>query len=380
MTSAMTSRQRVLAALAHQEPDRVPIDLGGTLASGINYRAYEELLSYLGLHEKWTWDAERSQTAQVSEQVRRRLQLDVVGVRSPSHAPLRRWREGDLECWEDNWGVTWACPPGGHYYTAKWPFAGDPSIADLNAFPWPDPTDPIWTEGVVEAVEAARAQGDYAVCLILPVGMVHQSQFMRGYEAWLTDTLLNRPFLEALMDRILEIQLEVFRRVVSLVADRVDIVAFGDDVAFQGGPMLSPRLYDALIAPRHRRVFDALHAATRAAVYYHTCGSVVSMIPQLIDMGVDILNPVQVSAAGMDTAQLKRQYGRQLCFWGAIDTHHVLPFGTPDEVRNEVRRRIDDLAAGGGYVLAAVHNVQHGVPPANIVAMFDEALRYGRRS
>jgi uroporphyrinogen decarboxylase len=97
-------------------------------------------------------------------------------------------------------------------------------------------------------------------------------------------------------------------------------------------------------------------------------------------MGVDILNPVQVSAAGMDTAQLKRQYGRQLCFWGAIDTHHVLPFGTPDEVRNEVRRRIDDLAAGGGYVLAAVHNVQHGVPPANIVAMFDEALRYGRRS
>jgi len=375
----MTSRQRVLTALAHKEPDRVPIDLGGTLASGINYRAYEELLAHLGISEGWTWDAERSQTVQVSESVRRRLQLDLVGVRPPAPTAVRRWHEGNLQCWQDNWGVTWACPPGGHYYAAHVPLAGERTLADLAAFPWPDPTDPMWVEGLPELVRAARALGDYALCLILPVGFVHQAQFLRGYEAWLTDLLLNRPFAEALMERVLEIQLEISRRVLAIAGDQIDVIAFGDDVAFQDGPMMSPRLYGQMILPRHRRMFEAFHAGTAAPLFYHSCGAVASLIPQLIDIGVDVLNPVQVSSAGMDTARLKREYGKRLSFWGAIDTHWALPFGSADDVRAEVRRRIDDLAEGGGYVLAAVHNVQHGVPPANVTAMFDEALRYGRR-
>ena len=379
MTQSMTSRQRVRAALAHQEPDRVPMDVGGSLASGINFRAYEELTAYLGWNEAWTFDAERSQTVEVSEAVRRRLQTDMVGVRSPAPGPARRWSEGNLTCWEDNWGVTWACPPGGHYYAANVPFAGEPSLADLNAFPWPDPADPAWTEGLVEKVRWARSLGDYAISLSLSVGFVHQSQFMRGYESWLTDLLLNRRFAEALMDRILEIQLDIFARVVKLVGDQIDVICFGDDVAFQDSPMMSPRLYDQIVAPRHRRTFETLRAGTAAPIFYHSCGSVVSLIPKLINMGVNILNPVQVSAAGMDTAALKREFGRDLCFWGAIDTHRVLPFGTPEEVRAEVRRRIDDLASSGGYVLAAVHNIQHGVTPANIVAMFDEGARYSRR-
>ncbi len=375
----MNSRQRVLSAIYHRQPDRVPIDVGGTMATGINVLAYQELLDHLGIQEDLELESYRGRTARVSEPVRRRLHADVVNVPLPGPAPRRVWQDGELSCYEDEWGVWWACPPGGHYYTIREPFAGEPSRHDIHAYPWPDPTDAVWTAGLVEKVEQARRLGDYAVCLSLPVGFIHESQFLRGYEAWLTDLLLNRPFIEALMDAVLDIQLEIFRRALALVGDRVDLVAIGDDIGFQNGPMVSPALYDAVIAPRQRRLFRALRDAAPAALFYHTCGSVVPMIPRLIDMGVQILNPVQVSAAGMDTAALKREFGRELCFWGAVDTQRVLPRGTPAEVRAEVRRRIDDLADGGGYVLAAVHHIQHGVPPQNILAMCDEALEYGGR-
>lgn len=375
----MSSRQRVLSAIYHRQPDRVPIDVGGTMATGINVQAYQELLDYLGMQEDWEQESYRGRTARISEQVRRRLHADVVNVPLPGPAPRRVWQNGKLSCYEDEWGVWWACPPDGHYYTIREPFAGEPSLHDIRAYPWPDPTDAVWTAGLVEKVEQARRLGDYAVCLSLPVGFIHETQFLRGYEAWLTDLLLNRSFIEALMDAVIEIQLEIFRRALALVGDKVDLVAIGDDIGFQNGPMVSPALYDAVIAPRQKRLFRTLRDAAPAALFYHTCGSVVPMIPRLIDMGVQILNPVQVSAAGMDTAVLKREFGRHLCFWGAVDTQRVLPRGTPAEVREEVRRRIDDLAEGGGYVLAAVHHIQHGVPPQNILAMCDEALEYGRR-
>lgn len=376
---SMSSRQRVLSAVFHREPDQVPIDVGGTMATGINFQAYEELLRFLGMEEGWELESYRGRTARVSEEVRRRLHADVVNVPLPGPAPRRVWQDGALSCYEDEWGVRWACPPDGHYYTIWEPFAGEPSMHDLRTYPWPDPMDEVWTAGLMEKVAEARRLGDYAVCLSLPVGFIHQTQFLRGYEAWLTDLLLDRPFIEALMDAVLEVQLEIFRRALALVGEKVDLVAIGDDIGFQNGPMVSPALYDAVIAPRQRRLFRALRETAPAALFYHTCGSILPMIPRLIDMGVQILNPVQVSAAGMDTAVLKREYGRDICFWGAVDTQQVLPMGSPEEVRAEVRRRIDDLTDGGGYVLAAVHHVQHGVPPQNIIAMCDETLEYGRR-
>ena len=245
----------------------------------------------------------------------------------------------------------------------------------------PGPTPPI-RSGWKAWRSASRRRANWGItpsCLNVPVGFGHQSQFLRGYEDWLTDLLLNRQFAEGLIDRVLEFQLETYRRALDVVGDKVDVVCFGDDIGFQTGPMVSPRVYDQVIAPRQRRVFETLHAHSPAPVFYHTCGSVISMIPQLIDMGVDILNPIQVSATGMEPAALKREYCDDLCFWGAIDTHKVMPYGTPGDVRDEVRRRIDELADGGGYVLATVHNVQHGMPAANVVAMCEEAVEYGRR-
>jgi uroporphyrinogen decarboxylase len=151
-----------------------------------------------------------------------------------------------------------------------------------------------------------------------------------------------------------------------------------DDLGTQVGGLFSPSVYRRFFKPRLAEIIAFVKRRTRARVFFHSCGAVYPFIPDLIEMGVDILNPVQVSAAGMgDTAKLKSEFGSELTFWGAIDTQRVLPFGRPEEVRDEVRRRLDDLAPGGGYVMATVHNIQDGVPPENVLAMLDALREYG---
>jgi len=178
-----------------------------------------------------------------------------------------------------------------------------------------------------------------------------------------------------LLDGITEFLVEEARRYLHEVGGLIDVYQYGDDVATQLGWMIGPDLYASMIKPRQRRLFDAIHALTPAKLMYHGCGAVFDLIPHLIDIGVDVLNPVQLSARGMASAGLKAAYGRDIVFWGGgVDTQRVLPFGTPSEVRAEVRRRIDDFAPGGGFVFAAVHNIQAGVPPENVVAAFDAAL------
>jgi uroporphyrinogen decarboxylase len=173
------------------------------------------------------------------------------------------------------------------------------------------------------------------------------------------------------MDRTLDFWLRLTESALQEVGPYADVVVFGDDIAFQDRPMVDLKRYRNMIKPRHQRMIDLIKCKSQAKVLYHCCGSVQALIPDLIEIGVDALNPVQVSSVGMDTAELKANFGNQMCFWGAIDTARVLPFGSPDDVRNETHRRIRDLAVGGGYVLAAVHNIQEDVPPENILAMVD---------
>jgi uroporphyrinogen decarboxylase len=161
------------------------------------------------------------------------------------------------------------------------------------------------------------------------------------------------------------------------VGPYVDVVAFGDDVAFHDRPMVDLDRYRKLFKPRHKRMVDLIKEKSEAAVLYHCCGAVKSLIEDFVDIGVDALNPVQVSSAGMDTAELKARFGERISFWGGIDTGRVLPMGSVEDVEAEVKQRIHDLAPGGGFVLAAVHNIQEDVPPENILAMADAAFRYG---
>lgn len=374
-TSAMTPRERVLAAVDLQEPDRVPVDVGGSSFSTIIGQAYEWLKAHLGVESATVYMKQRSGTAILDEQVARRLHTDTrpLLLGSPDGWQDIRFDDGSFQ---DEFGVIWRRAGGGHYAPAGSPLASA-TTAGLDAYPWPDPLNPGRTRGLRQRARQLAEGTDYAVVLSLPVGFVHLSQYLRGYEQWLMDIVLNPAFLDSLLDRALGWWLELAGAVLEEVEPYVDVVAFGDDVAFNDRPMVDMERYRRLFKPRHKQMVDLIKDRSRARVLYHCCGAVKALVPEFIDIGVDALNPVQVSSLGMDTAALKTFFGDRICFWGAIDTNQVLPRGTPDEVRAEVQRRIRDLAAGGGYVLASVHNIQEDVPPENIVAMVDAARELG---
>jgi uroporphyrinogen decarboxylase len=211
-------------------------------------------------------------------------------------------------------------------------------------------------------------------------GILEVSLWTRGAENFYCDLLAKTPFAEALMDAVLAIKMAYWSRALELVGKDVMMISEADDLCTQTGLLISPELYRDLIKPRHTRLFEHIRkqAATDVKIFYHCCGAVAPILPDLIESGIDVLNPVQVSAAGMDTKELKRRFGKDLTFYGGgVDTQHVLPYGTPDHVRDEVRRRIDELAPGGGFIFATVHNIQADVPPENILAMWETVREYG---
>jgi uroporphyrinogen decarboxylase len=377
----MTPRQRVLAAIDRRPPDRVPIDVGGTSFSTLIGDAYERLKAALGVEAETRYMKRKSRSVLLDEAVARRIGADTrpLLVGSPDG-----WQDvyDDDGSFRDEFGVVWRKAAGGHYAPTGNPLAEATSPAEVEAHPWPDPANPGRTRGLREQARRLHEGTDYAIVLTLPVGFVHLSQYLRGYEQWLMDIVLNPTFLDALMDRALAWWLDLAAAVLDEVGPYVDVVAFGDDVAFHDRPMVDLARYRRLFKPRHRRMVGLIKAKSDARVLYHCCGAVRSLVGEFVDIGVDALNPLQVSSEGMgDTAALKAQFGHRqdggICFWGGIDTQHVLPRGTPEEVRAEVRRRIEDLASGGGYVLAPVHNIQEDVPAENILSMADAGAEYG---
>jgi uroporphyrinogen decarboxylase len=373
--TTMTSRQRVLAALNHQQPDRVPIDIGGSSVSTLIGQAYERLKTYLGIAEETQYMKRKSRSVILAKAIAERL-----------HSDTRPLNPGNPDGWQDiifpngsfqdEWSVTWSKPEGGHYNPTGNPLR-DATLADLDRFRWPDPLNPGRTRGLREQARKLHEETDYAVILSLPVGFVHQSQYLRGYENYLVDLILNPEFVQALMDRALDFWLKHTAAILEEVGPCVDVVMFGDDVAFHDRPMVDPQRYRKMIKPRHAQMVELIKRKSKAQVLYHCCGAVKSLIPDFIEIGVDALNPVQVSSAGMDTAELKARFGGRISFWGGIDTSRVLPNGSAKDVRAEVQRRIKDLAPGGGYVVASVHNIQEDVPPENILAMADAAYELG---
>jgi uroporphyrinogen decarboxylase len=278
----------------------------------------------------------------------------------------------------DEWGITWSRGSGDHYMPLHGPFQelAEPTVRHLDNSPWPDPADAGRFRGLRERARNLHEDTDYAVVLDFWVGPLHLSQFIRGFAESLEDLLLRPDFAASLMDHILDVWLDVAERALREAGEFVDVVVFYDDIGTQGGPLISPALYRRLVKPRHRRMVDMIKRHGKRLLF-HSCGAVYNFIPDLIDIGIDALNPVQVSAAGMDAARLKREFGRDLCFWGGIDSQTVLSTGSPGQVREEVKRRVEDLGAGGGYVLCAVHNIQPEVPPENIVAMYEAARELG---
>jgi len=381
----MTSRERLLLALNHREPDRVPIDLGGN-QSGIHRFAYQRLVDLLGLKEEIVIMDLVQQLALPSEAVLERLHVDTRYVRARGAAGfdarvVKREREG--RTWHDftdEFGVTWSMPEDSPRYfdITHSPLAGL-SLDEIKAYPFPRGDDPTRFEGLRE--EALRIRRDTPCAVISGIsGVVYEiCWYMRGLENLFADMIERPQVLEAIIDRTLKFWLDWFRLFLDEAGDIVDVIMIGDDLAGQKGPLFSPAIYRSVVKPRQKRLVQYIRSRTKAKIWYHSCGSVLQYIPDLIDNGVDALNPVQLSARGMDPGELKKAFGEEICFWGGgIDSQHVLPHASPDEVREQVRRNLGIFKPGGGYVFANVHNIQADVPPGNVIAMFDAAHECGQ--
>ena len=381
----MTSRERMKVALSHKEPDRVPIDLGASIVTSITKAAYVPLREHLGLpvEDVQIYD-QVQQLPYLAEDLLDRFRVDTRMVQlPPTHvAGVEILDDGDYWAMIDRWGSRMHMPKtGGLYYDwVEFPIK-ELSMAALDRYSWPEPDPPAVVATLRDQARLLHETTDFALVGsgVIGGGIFEQGCRTVGLEDFMMALVLDRPFAERLMDGITEIYLESIRRYLDAVGEYIDVFTFWDDVCGQNGWLISPDLYVGLIKPRQRRLFDAIRRGTDAKIFYHGCGAVFDLIPHLIEIGVDILNPVQVSARGMDSRRLKERYGKDVTFWGGgVDTQGVLPFGTPEQVREEVKRRIDDLAPGGGFVFNAVHNIQAFVPPANIVAAFDAAFEYGR--
>jgi uroporphyrinogen decarboxylase len=241
---------------------------------------------------------------------------------------------------------------------------------------WPDTGDPQRIVGLREQALAFRAQGKAVVIKGVLAGILEMAQRVRGMEALLIDMASDEVLACVLFDKMLECKLAFWEMALPRLADVVDVISEADDYGTQASQIISPRMFRKLIKPRLKVLFERIQRlAPSAKLFFHSCGNVRPLLPDFIELGVDILNPVHIRASGMEPVALKRDFGRDIVFWGGgVDTQGVLPNGTPPEVKDDVRRNIEALAPGGGFVFSTVHNIQADVPPENIVAMW-EALR-----
>lgn len=380
----MTSRQRVLKALNHQIPDRVPIDLGG-FQTGIHKKAYIELLDYLGIEDELTIMDPVQQLAKPCEELLERFHVDIRyvcahGAESFKGGIEQNVRQGKL--WhdlKDEFGVVWSMPDDQQLYMdiSHHPLA-DATIKDLVDYPFPDGGDRTRFASVREMALELRNETPYAISTGIS-GVVYEiCWYMRGLERWFVDMIENPGFCEALLDKTLKFWLDYFDGFMAEVGDIVDIVMIGDDLAGQSGPLFSPDFYRKIVKPRQKKLVRHIKSLTKAKIWYHTCGACYKYIPELIDNGIDILNPVQIGLTNMEPERLKYEFGNKLVFWGGgIDAQHVLPFARPDQIREHVRTNLEIFKPSGGYIFNNVHNIQLGVPPENITALFDAAYEFG---
>lgn len=366
----MTSRERVMLALNHREPDRVPLDIGAGMSTSLVEEAYENLANHLGVSHARELLSKTFRIARLDEAMMAHLGSDVrpVMLRAP-----RRWSPSPSEAgtFVDEFGIKWRQMPyaGGYYWEQATHPLRHATLADLEAYPWPDPDDPGRFEGLAE--EVARLYYD------TPYALMGDCSFrsywepacaLVGMERALMALVAEPEFITALLGKLEAINAIITRRFLEIAGPYLAVMRTPDDLATQRGPMMSPATYRKIIKPFHRRHFALVKQYTDAKIFFHSCGNVVPLLDDLIDVGVEVLNPVQVSAF-REPAGVKVQYGDRLSFWGGIDTQSVLPRGTPEDVRAEVRLRIRQFGGGGGYVAAAVHNIQSDVPPENILAM-----------
>jgi len=380
----MTSRERVVASLRGGKVDRIPFDFGSTLVTGITRGAYLDLAGKLGRQMRGVslYDVAQ-QLAEVEEGILQRLGVDVRGLvpnivrKSPQVE-----HHGDYDLFTDEWGLVWKRPTGGLYFDVIHnPLAGDIDRKDIDKYPWPDPADESLLQGLKEKADKFHGEGRGVILENVCAGIFEMSCRMRGFEQFCLDLALNPPLACALMDKFVELKIGFYHLAAEHLSGRVQFIREGDDVGGQESLLISPELYRKYLKPRHARLFASQRKLFQQPffVFFHSDGAIYDLIPDFIEAGVDVLNPVQMNARGMDPAKLKREFGNDVGFWGGAVAPALLARGPAAEIEDQVRRHIQELGPDGRYVFAAVHNVQDDVPAENFMAMwkaFDELRDY----
>ena len=375
----MTGRERLLTTLNHKEPDRIPLDIGGANACGIMLTAYKRLADFAALPVQPRVREFAEQLAWMDEEMCAFLGVDTRRLALPSEDFWKKVTdEGEYYSYTDEWHRMLRMPKEKGYY---FDFVGFPlRNKPLEQYPWPQPVRPEKLKALKTLAERYTAETGAALCMP-PIGngFLQLGAQLYGYDEWFAMLLLEPAKVEAFLDKLLELKITYWQGVFDYLGV-VDVACESDDLGTQKGPWIDPDLWRRLIKPRLASLVSNIKRMQPGIkIFLHSCGSVYKFIPDFIEIGIDILNPIQVSAEGMDTKLLKREFGQDIVFWGGgVDTQLVLPRGTTQEVKDEVKRRIDDLAPGGGFVFATVHNIQSDVPPENILAMVETLREYGR--
>jgi uroporphyrinogen decarboxylase len=383
----MNSRERVFKALNFEEADRVPYDLAATTWTGITNTAYQNFLRYTGRdREEPVWTDVIQQIVLPSESVLEAFGADVRGV-----FPLtsHNWNvydklqdHGDHYVYVDEWDFTHRFPKNGYWFSlVNSPMAAVDFSEDsaMDKGHWPDARNPRRWEGLREQAVGYRENGRIVFTKGLCAGLFEMHQRIRGMENAMLDPLMYPDNSDRLIGKIADLKIEFWDEALNELGDVVDIVGEGDDYGTQQSQLIAPEQFRAYYKPHFVRVLQFIKSKRPGImIMFHSCGNVRPIIPDLIDMGVDILNPLHITAAGMEPKQLKSDFGSDIVFWGGgVDTQHILPNGTPKEVREDVRRNIEALAPGGGFVFTTIHNIQAEVPPQNIEAMVEALAEYG---
>ncbi len=378
-----TSRKRVEAALNHQEPDRVPLSMT------ITQIPYVRLRETMGLPPDQQMRANRFGEVEPAIDLLQALGFDTISIKlhSPKSNIAPPTAPDGTEF--DEWGVGRKridlSGSGFLLEVTSSPFQDlKPTQIDLDSYPWPDPNDPGRVAGLAEEARKLYEQTDLAVVGRFGGTIMEQATFLRGYRQWLADLVRYPDFARDLMERIADIQITLDEQGIRAAGKYLSIFKVsGEDLGMQDRPMFSPKVWQELLRPILRRRWQAARQALdrcdagHVKLMLHSDGAIREFIPDLIEDGIDVLDPIQTACVGMEVEGLKRDFGGQLAFHGAVDTQHILPFGTPEEVRAEVVRIIRALGPGGGLLLGPVHNVQPDVPPENLVAMCQAAREFG---
>lgn len=415
MTTEMNSRQRVLASLQHVEPDHLPVDLGATPSSGIAAIAYDNLLRHLPLQDKrnWVYDVVQ-QVTQPSDELLDFFHIDAIDLGRTFNSLDGDWVDytllnGHVAC-QPSWFRPRKQTNGSHlaykgaeaiaampataisYDQIVYPFVdGYPAHYDSNLdeamgrvhwaalahSPWDHADDPgFWEQLRINAIHF-RERDDRVIVLSAGCNLFEWGTFLRRLDYFLMDLVRAPAEVERFLDALMERHLISLEKICRSVGDLVDIIRLGDDLGMNTGPLISPQMYRRFFKPRHTILCNYIKKHSTMHTFLHSCGSIYRLIPDLIEAGFEILNPVQTNAREMQPDRLKKEFGTKVTFWGGgADTRSVINFGTPQQVRDHVKTNIEILAPGGGFVFNTIHNILPDVPPENIIAMFEAVDGY----